>query len=435
MRQVRTAWRRYRASPARNVVSALVITAVLVWGSYGEGHPQSPSDTIQFRTHHPPQPSLAALLLVAVACLALAWRQRRPEVVLAVSTAAVLGYTLAGYVNGAALLAPVLALCTLATQVSPRRAAVAATVTAAVLLAATSWRNPFGDPVGGGIVLIPFLAAAALFAGIAVGNRRAYVLSLQERAHEEARRRVGEERLRIARELHDVVAHTMATINVQAGTAAHVAGSRPEVATEALLAIKAASKDGLRELRAILDVLRQADDAEPTQPAPGLAALEALAGRASASGLPVTVAVTGEPVPLPAAGDLAAYRIIQESLTNAIRHAGPATATVALDYGRGGLRIEVTDTGLGPGAGTGSSPGHGLAGMRERAAAAGGSVEAGPAPGGGFRVSAWLPLPARPAPPAPVPNHSAPAPPAPVPAAPLAATEAVAAPDGEGGPS
>ena len=120
------------------------------------------------------------------------------------------------------------------------------------------------------------MVAAALFAGIAVANRRAYVASIHDRAEQEARSRVDEERLRIARELHDVVAHTMATINVQAGVAAHVLSSRPEAAAEALQAIKAASKEGLRELRAILNVLRQADDADPTQPAPGTAQLEAL---------------------------------------------------------------------------------------------------------------------------------------------------------------
>ena len=118
------------------------------------------------------------------------------------------------------------------------------------------------------------MIAAALFAGIAVANRRAYVASIRDRAEEEARRRIDEERLRIARELHDVVAHTMATINVQAGVAAHVLPTHPEAAAEALQAIKTASKDGLRELRAILNVLRQADDADPTQPAPGTAQLE-----------------------------------------------------------------------------------------------------------------------------------------------------------------
>ena len=191
------------------------------------------------------------------------------------------------------------------------------------------------------------MVAAALFAGIAVANRNAYVASIRDRAEQDARRRLDEERLRIARELHDVVAHTMATINVQAGVAAHVLPTRPEAAAESLQAIKTASKEGLRELRAILNVLRQADDADPTQPAPGTARLEDLIAGARRAGLETTFTVTGDPVPLPAAVDLAAYRIIQESLTNTIRHAGPATAAVSLGYASDELRIDVTDTGRG----------------------------------------------------------------------------------------
>jgi signal transduction histidine kinase len=398
MDRVRTAWRRYLDSPLRDVVLAVAVTVVLLIGSYGEAHPTSTSDKILFPGHEAPHTPLAALLLVAVAGLALAWRRRYPVTVLAVSTAAAASYTLLGYVNGAVLLAPILALYAVATRVSVRRAVAAAVVTVAVLIAATAARNPFGQITGGGTDLIPFLGAAALFAGIAVASRRAYVASIHDRAQEEARRRIDEERLRIARELHDVVAHTMATINVQAGAAAHVLPARPEVAAEALQAIKAASKEGLRELRAILNVLRQADDADPTQPAPGAAQLATLVDGARRAGLETTLSVTGTPVPLPAPVDLAAYRIVQESLTNTIRHAGPATAAVSLSYGHDELRIDVADTGLGQPAGpvsgsTGTGgTGHGPAGMRERAAAVGGSVEAGPSPGGGYRVAARLPL-------------------------------------------
>jgi signal transduction histidine kinase len=247
------------------------------------------------------------------------------------------------------------------------------------------------------------MVAVVVIAGIAVANRRAYVASIQDRAEQDARRRIDEERLRIARELHDVVAHTMATINVQAGVAAHVLSSRPDVVAESLQAIKAASKEGLRELRAILNVLRQADDADPTQPAPGTAQLEDLIAGARRAGLDTTFAVSGQQVPVPAAVDLAAYRIVQESLTNAIRHAGPATAAVSLDYHHDELQIDVTDTGRGQSASAaaGQSGGHGLAGMRERAAAVGGTVETGPGPGGGFRVAARLPFGGRLADPAP----------------------------------
>jgi len=391
MEGVAAAWRRWFSPAVRDAVLAVLLTLVLVSGSLGEGNPGNPADRIQFRGHTAPHPG-AAVLLVAVACLALAWRRRYPVAVLAVSTAGVTVYSLLGYVNGASLIAPVLALYAVATQVSVRRAIMAAVATLAALLTATAARNPFGHISGGGFDLIPGMVAVALFAGIAVANRRAYTASMLARAEQDARRQVDEERLRIARELHDVVAHTMATINVQAGVAAHVLSSRPEAAAESLLAIKAASKEGLRELRAILNVLRQADDADPTQPAPGIAQLEALIAGARRAGLETTFTVTGEPVPLPAAVDLAAYRIVQESLTNAIRHAGPATAAVSLTYHRDELRIDVTDTGLGqPAATMGKSAGHGLAGMRERAAAVGGTVETGPGPVGGYRVAARLP--------------------------------------------
>jgi signal transduction histidine kinase len=298
-------------------------------------------------------------------------------------------------------------------------------------MGATAANNPLGA-TSGGFIVIPANVAVALFAGIAIGNRRAYVEALRDRAERDARRQVDEERLRIARELHDVVAHTMATINVQAGAAAALLRDRPDQAAESLAAIRAASKDGLRELRAILNVLRHVDEgADPTQPAPGLARLLALAVGVRQAGLPVVVTVTGQPRPLPAVTDLAAFRIIQEALTNSIRHAGPATAHVSVSYTDSDLRIEVTDTGCGlasstaeaafaaftasaisgasaaifrvpgalgaphvPGAnGTGGNdPGHGLRGMRERAAAAGGTIEIGPDPSGGFRVAVLLPL-------------------------------------------
>jgi signal transduction histidine kinase len=395
MEDLAAAWRRWWRSPARDVVLVGVLTVVLVYGTYGEGYPRQAADLIQFHDHPVPHPT-AALALVAVACLALAWRRRYPVTVLAVSVAAVTVYSLLGYVNGAALLAPVIALYAVATQLSALRAIALGLVTVGVLMAATAARNPFGQISGGGYYLIPGMGAAVVFGGIAVANRRAYVASIQDRAEQDARRRIDEERLRIARELHDVVAHTMATINVQAGVAAHVLPTKPEVAADALQAIKTASKEGLRELRAILSVLRQADDAEPVQPAPGLAQLDALVEGARRSGLPITLTVTGAPFPLPAPVDLAAYRIVQESLTNIIRHAGPASAAVSLSYQPDEIDINVTDTGHGAQAGPGppvvGTAGHGQAGMRERAAAVGGTVQTGPRPAGGYQVTARLPV-------------------------------------------
>jgi signal transduction histidine kinase len=405
---VRAAWRWWRRSPARDVVFAGLMTAITVSGSYGEGHPHNPSDIVQFHNAPIPKPT-AALVLVAVASVVLAWRNRWPLAVLAVSTAAVLAYTLLGYVNGAALLAPAAAVYAVATNVGVRKAVTASAVALAALLAGTAAINPFGSATSGPVVVLPVLFAAACLGGIAVSNRRAFVASIQARADDEAKRRIDEERLRIARELHDVVAHTMSTINVQAAAAALLLADRPDEASDALAAIRAGSKNGLRELRAILNVLRQADDAEPTAPAPGLAQLDALVAGVNEAGLPTTLDVSGDRFDVDPGVDLAAYRIIQESLTNAIRHAGRATAMVRLSYGTDTLLIEVTDTGRGvPGwpagtAGAGrpdgdhaqpwhAASGHGLAGMRERAAAAGGTLRAGPGRDIGFEVTAIIPL-------------------------------------------
>jgi signal transduction histidine kinase len=403
----------WRRSLVRDAIYAGLITVCTVFGAYGEAHPQQISDKLPATSAAAHTPT-AALLLVVVASLVLAARNRWPRLVLAVSAGAVAVYSLLGYVNGAALLAPVVAVYTLATKETARRAIIWSAAVLVVLMAATAAHNPFG-PTGAGFYLIPGLIAVACLGGIAVASRRAYVASIEERAGQEAQRRIDEERLRIARDLHDVVAHTMATINVQAGTAAHVAAERPEVAAQALLTIKAASKDGLRELRAILNVLRRADEADPTQPAPGIDQLGALIERARQAGLETTFSVAGPRRPLSAAVELAAYRIVQESLTNTFRHAGPATAAVSLTYLNAELLVEVTDTGRGrtafpgPGtaAGTGASGprgvdladrppgvGHGLPGMRERAASVGGTVEAGPPAASGFRVAARLPAPA-----------------------------------------
>jgi signal transduction histidine kinase len=399
MDRVRALWRWWRRSPVWDGALAAVLGLITVFGSYGEGHPHNKADVVQFRGLPVPHPTPAALALVAVASLVLAWRNRWPFAVLAASTAAVVGYTLLGYVNGAALLAPAVAVYTVATRTTARRALVATAAALAALLVATATSNPFPVGLAGVLPLLEVLAvlfAASCVGGIAVSNRRAYVASIQARADEDARRRVDEERLRIARELHDVVAHTMSTINVQANAAAAVLADRPDTAAQALQTIRTASRDGLRELRAILNVLRQADEADLTAPTPGLSQVEALLTSAAQAGLPTSLRITGEPAALPPAIDVAAYRIIQESLTNAIRHAGPATATVSLTYSDADLLIEVTDTGRGDpaagGAASGGSTGHGLIGMRERAAAAGGVLRAGSGSMGGYVVTARLPM-------------------------------------------
>jgi signal transduction histidine kinase len=391
---------------------AVVLTLVLTYGAYGESHPAQVSDKV-LNGHPAPAAPPAAYLLVVAAGLALAVWRRYPLPALAVSVAATSAYSLLGYVNGSVILAPVITLYAVTRTLRPRRALIVAAVTLAVLLASSAAGNPFGM-TGGGFILIAPLVAVALLGGIAVSNRNAYIASIGDRAQDEARRRADEERLRLARDLHDGVAHTMATISVQAAMAAQVLDTRPAVAAEALQTIRGASKDGLRELRTILNVLRQADEGDPVQPAPGLAQLAALAAGATRAGLPVTVRRCGPDRSLPAPVDVTAYRIVQESLTNAIRHAGPATATVVVSYAADELRIEVTDDGAGPGNGGTRGGGHGLPGMRERAAAVGGAVEYGPGPAGGFQVTARLPVAAEPVAAAPV--AAEPAPPEPTPA-------------------
>jgi signal transduction histidine kinase len=207
-------------------------------------------------------------------------------------------------------------------------------------------------------------------------------------------RHVLEERRRIARELHDVIAASFATINVQAGVAVHVLDERPDQASEALRAIKDASREALREIRAIVGLLRQDDD--PGEEKASLSRLDELTDTVTTAGATTRLITLGTPRPLGAEVDRAAYRIIQESLTNVLRHAGPASARVWVEYDDAGLSIEIEDDGAGHVSvadGATSSPGYGIVGMSERASAAGGDLEAGPRPEGGFSVRAFLPSP------------------------------------------
>jgi len=374
-----------RPSPrAFDITLAVVLAMITVAGSAGEAHPSQTSDQPPHGVHL--GVPAAAYLLVAASALALIWRRRRPVLVLGVSLGAVLLYTCLGYMNGAAVLNPMFALYAVAIAVPTATAIGLSVVTMVSLMVATAAFGPFGT--GGGFVLIPGEVAAALFLGLWVASR---ARALKESA-EQSRRAVDAERLRIARELHDVVAHTMATINVQAGVAAHVIDRQPDQAAHALEVIKQASKEGLRELRGILNVLRQADELDERSPAPRLAQLDVLVENATRAGLPTSVTVHGQARTLTPTVDLTAYRIVQESLTNALRYAGPTTARVTLSYTDADLHVEVLDGGRGRADRTPEGAGHGIAGMRERAEAVGGTLIAGPGPEGGFRVHARLPL-------------------------------------------
>jgi signal transduction histidine kinase len=215
----------------------------------------------------------------------------------------------------------------------------------------------------------------------------------RRREHDAFEQAVVEERQRIARDLHDVVSYGFATVSVNAAAALQTLTERPEQAAEALEAIRTASNEALAELRVVLGVLRS--DVASASAAPGLGRLATLAANTTAAGVATNTRVDGQPHPLPADVDAVAYRIVQEALTNVLRHAGAASALVTITYGREYLGVEVEDDGDGSGTFR-SGGGRGIAGMRERAESVGGELDASTCPGSGFRVCARLPVVARP---------------------------------------
>ncbi|MET8268477.1 sensor histidine kinase [Micromonospora arida] len=337
----------------------------------------------------------ASRVLIAVAALALLIRRRAPVATLAVVTVATSTYLLIGYPYGPILVTFLVAVYTVAVWL-PVRPAALATGGAFVLLLAHVF---FGrGPAPGWTGVLP--AAAWVVVPFAVGvvvrvSREATARTRAEEARsraEQARRQADEERLRIAQEVHDVVGHGLAAISMQAEIAMHLLPKRPEQAEVALTAISRTSREALDELRVTLGAVRRGAGREPV---PGLARLPALRDRLAGAGLAVEVRVVGGPREVPAAVDLAAYRVVQEALTNVLRHAGVASAEVTVDYRADEVTVEVTDRGVGTGrAGTAPADdegGHGLAGMRERVAALGGRLTTGPRAEGGFRVYAMLP--------------------------------------------
>ena len=337
---------------------------------------------------------LFARVLLVVGSGLLLWRHRHPVLVAFGTATAAMVYLGAGYPYGPVFLTVALG-CFSAVVAGHRKAAWAAVgmLWAGHVLIAHwlyRWLPPSGDePAAWGqeIVVAAWVVAIAAVAELVRVRREQWDRERAERA-QAARRRADEERLRIARELHDVLAHSISVINVQAGVGLALLDSDPEQARTALTTIKAASKEALGEVRQVLDTLRTPGDA-PRAPAPGLDRLPELVEQAAGAGL--TVAVRGEAPNLPPGADLAAFRIVQEALTNVVRHSGSRHARVRVDAADGVLRLRVDDDGPATGADAGGS-GNGLAGMRERAAALGGTIEAGPRADGGFRVLAVLPL-------------------------------------------
>ena len=381
-----------------------LVTALAVVGAYVEANPGHHYGGLHL-TSHPP---LAAYLLLAVPSIALIWRNSRPVEVLGLAIVGAVGWAALGQIDGAALV-PVIVGVYWVAMTRPRRIAVAAGLAGAVAIFVTEGMlGPFGWFGGPNATMWPELLAAGAV-GAYVAARRQWLAAEADRAaraeqarEEETRRRVDAERMRIARELHDVVAHSMAMINVQATAAGMQLAADPASAAEAIQAIRRASKSGLRELRAILEVLRPVDGGSPEVPVPDLRAIAALVDATSAAGTPTTLELAETSAPLPPPVGLAAYRIVQESLTNVVRHAGRVAATVRLRQDGGYLHVDVVNDGGAAPAAFGDGTGAGLTGMRERAAALGGTLDAGPRPGGGFAVRARLPV-------APAPGTGAPA--------------------------
>ncbi|MEU4995195.1 sensor histidine kinase [Streptomyces sp. NPDC021622] len=357
-------------------------------------------------------PATLNVILMVLGAVALIFRRRDPWLVLAATCAVSVIDLVTGEYRGAVVMSAVVALYTVAATTNrPTTWRIGLiTMTGLTGVAMVAGPLPWYAQENLGIFAWTGMASAA---GDAVRSRRAFVDAIRERAEraertreEEARRRVAEERLRIARDLHDVVAHHIALVNVQAGVAAHVMDKRPDQAKEALSHVRDASRSALNELRATVGLLRQSGDPEaPTEPAPGLAHLDDLVDTFRHAGLPVEVTRGDAATELPAGADLAAYRIIQEALTNVQKHAGTG-AKAEVSVVRVGPNIEVTILDDGPGESTepqddeNNGGGHGLIGMRERVSALSGRCTAGPRYGGGFRVHAILPVTAKPVSPA-----------------------------------
>src|SRR5580693_8633354 len=370
---------------ATDAAIAVAVIAVQVGGTFASSH-----------WHHGQATAgIATYVLLAIGGASLIARRRYPVGVLAVTLAVAIWPGVASQ-GGPVWIALIVAFFT-AVQARQRAAAVASLVVGYVASIWPPWligspgHASAGFAVGLAILLLFLLAVAEV---IRARSQRA--AALEHSRQEELRRRAGEERMRIARDLHDVVAHNISVINVQANTALHLMDRQPDRARSALTTINEVSGQALVELRSVLGVLRAVDEGAPRAPAPGLARLGDLADTAAAAGLAVQVEESGQRAPLPADVDLAAYRIVQEALTNSARHSGGTNAAIRIAYGEGALMIEVDDDGAlrSPGRPPGQpqGTGSGIAGMTERATALGGTLQAGPRPGGGFTVRARLPL-------------------------------------------
>jgi signal transduction histidine kinase len=366
-----------RATPALDVASAVTLAVFMA------------AVSLVARVDQPearPVTSLGVALLVMCG-LALALRRARPVLAYTLAVGAAVVYLGLRFAGWPVYLGAFAGLVALVSAITEARAWVPLATAGGIGVAAATGPPEGWDPARMGTIALVW-AAVAVLAARGAGVRRRL-------AEQEAAGRVVAERLRIARELHDVLSHSLASISLQAGVGLHLLDRQPEQAREALRTIRQGSTDALAQARAALAAVRGTDP-EAAPAAPGLADLDALVASVRATGLPVELdADLGGPL-VPAVIGATAYRVVQEALTNVMHHAGPgAHARARVGRVDGWLEIEVTDDGAGARA-PGRSPGHGLRGMAERVGAVGGELRAGPAPGGGFALHARLPL--RPAP-------------------------------------
>ena len=334
------------------------------------------------------------IALVLAATLPYYARRLAPSAVFAVSQTAIGAIFVLGYHGGALPFVLAVGAYTVGAY-RPLREVLAAAALQNVTFTVMVLVDSPGFGVPQYLTSVP-LYAATMLVGWTMQSRRVRFDALEREQGEAARRAVADERLRIAQELHDVVAHSLGVIAVQAGVGMHVIDIDPAEARRALEHISRTSRSSLGEIRRLLGLVRAGEPTATYAPTPGLADLQRLANEVAGAGLPVDLDVADGAANLPAGVELAAYRIVQEALTNALRHAHARVATVRLDVHRGRLHVVVSDDGSGDNGGQ-RSGGHGLVGMRERVAVYGGSLDVGPVPGGGFRVDATIPYDEEPA--------------------------------------
>ncbi|MCE0538775.1 sensor histidine kinase [Kineosporia rhizophila] len=350
-------------------------------------------------------PPLTAYVIAAVSACVLPARHRRPATVMVLLLGCGVLVTPLGLLLSPLTVAPaVVAAFSYALTAPDERRTLGLTALAVAIVVGTSapWLTALSSQDISRLAAVAAFPLVAAVLGHSVQNRRAYLAAVEERARraeqtreDEARRRVAEERMRIARELHDLVAHQITLANAQATVAAHVFDTRPEQTRASLADLVRTTRHALDDLRATVGLLRQSGDVEASpEPAPGLTRIPALLESFRLAGLEVVLQQEGVPRALPPATDLTAYRIVQESLTNVTKHAGTATARVHLVWGPDDLRVEIVDAG-GP-ARSERPPGYGLIGMRERATAIGGRFWSGRSAAGGWSVVAHLPVPTMP---------------------------------------